>query len=1249
MKTLSDINTTLQQEAKTNATFVRRVELLQQFSGEITARDSATQIRVAGDLTASLATGEYFVIPLDEFDGEHVITSTPSYSIPNDETTIICSGSSFNIAIVGLNIAKRHIVSFGNTERLVELGSIRYELEGETLNDWTDADVDLHFENGDGWFANTSGTGVFDNSDVFWARIYFGYKGATDRILYFGGLIDFDETDDDRYARAFMLTAFGHLKELERYPGYLISNPNADFLKISGLEIISIEESDKTFAGVKELKWSLESRSIPGVELKSINRDAVPGVYPLRFRWPNLFKWAWGDWTAVNENTSTATLTGADGSELKISTTYYDARDWDVWVEIDPLNNTQMKANGVFSLQFDNGAPCDIRQDFSAIITDAGSTVYSNSSNDNDAPDGSYVCLGASDAAIYLYSEVPFYGIEVNLAASDLVGTIRLSYSAGFSAWTAIASITDGTSNMTGSAAITWVKDQVPGWRETTVDPGGSIEDVRQKYGLRIDLTAYTSGSATVLNIRKYLRMYSANGACVNFMMDLHNLTLGTDSEEVILRQINSVWTLCTWYTNMTFQTLVNAILAAANYGSSYYTLDDLKIEAAMPEISIIGRAPKPYYNKRATAVCYDSANDVIWLGIENELWKVTEAGDFSLVASIPLLVNLSVSIKRLEVYGSYIYGLAWYDDHEKVVIDPWYNNQEPGTLVKVFKADSTGFLELHDIGHGDEYIWPCDKLLRKGSIYDLSSVDHRFVGQRTGYESGENLFIPFPQILKPNGANQLRWYDAQGLITSTFSLVYDTITGKYYNVKTGYYMEDDPGVLEFMDYWDNLRFMLGNTGFMVWYPTVWVGYQMQRDNGAHTDTSVKIGEIFDDGSFASKRDVADSSIQPLCGVCVSGDLYYAQIAWDDAGTDLSVCELRKLVLSSSTDSLVWSCASDSAETGQSITGIEATQTILELAYNSIEGTLHGCMLDRATFQYHYFVYKISTDKMYSTQTGFNFTFDKHRQIKNFAFYNDKIYAVVVDKRYSTDGIYLVDVVFNSGTETITISYIDMIDETDFDHVQLISSSEGLFGLSGKGLLWKYGTSFYPRIGLANLGDDDLRKVLGNCAQALNRILFVKPDRHLSMITRDSDGTAKTLYEDIHWHALKPLKPWPHYYDRVEVNWEDPATGQKGMEAQGADGWQRRVLKIDNKLIQNRFLARVIATQYHTYFNRRGYVAECEAIPLIQLDIYDRIRFILNSAATDLDRNDYYKLMYLDFDSENLVLTAQGVHHASVG
>ncbi len=1265
MKKFSDSNTATQQTRRAGAEFKRRVELLRQWSGDIAERTSATVIKVSGDATSLLAVGDVFVIPLDDFSGNHTITSI---SHSGGITTITCSGSSFSASgLVGLQIAKRYTVSGGNVERLIEMSTIRFQTEGETLNEFVASDVDLAFWNADGFFSNSSGTGICNGAPIIWVRIYFGWKNSTDRVLYFGGFVQRNMIKDDRYAKTFTVTAFGHAKELERYPAYLISEANGDFLRLSGFEIVSLTANDQTFAGVKKLEWTFSSRSLPGIEITSISKNLGNGLLPLKFRFPNLFKYAWGNWTAVNENTASTDLTGADGSVLTIRTSNFDVQDREVFLQVVSDVSAQVEKSGEIEVRFDNGPAHKISSDFDAVISYDG-TNYADESNDNDREGLTFAVFDDASSALYLFSLEPFYGIEVILDDSDLVAAIDISFSNGLDSWVSIASPTDGTSDFTQDGVLSWSEEDVAGWRPVTFQQSG-IEDIVQKYGIRVDLSSYTGGSATINRLRRYYKVFAANGTELAFKLDFHEVPAENVTEDLILREISGTWTACTWYRNISVQRVVQLILAEAKYGAGDYDLDDFKLTFDSPQLNIIGQAPAPFYAKKCKALLWDDSNEILYLGIGDELWSVTETGEFKFVDKLEKHNENSAgrglvefSIRALALDGTEIHGMAFWDRYDDGILHSGDLNE--GFYVRMLKYSGGTFSVLavstaQTFGTiGAMFINPAEQHMRKG--LSAGSVPNfvTYLGHDDGdsISAGENICIPFPQILRTHRESSTNPVgqvvsDGESFITGTVApptfYFGNDWTGKpnsglFFPSKTNHYFMDQDGETHPSQQWIDFRFRLGNKGL---YPydagNGFIVYQMERDSGTQNDEDTKIVKLSVDQSLTDIYDFSENSAkQPLFGIIISGFLWFAYMDWDDDGDIPSACILAKIELSTGTLTEIFNFSTDSAETSQSISGEEEVMTILEFAYNSSENTLHGCLLNRENFEYHWFAYDITNDKMYSTQTGSGFTYDKHRQMVDFVLFDEQIFAVCVDRRYQTAQCFLMKGVFSAGS--ITLSRIGEIDKS-YDHLTTHATDDAIFGVTGDGKLWKYGTEFYPRIANANFSDKDLRQVLHECCQAINRILAFRANRTMRLTERDAYDGSKSLYEDSHIVKIESLVTWEHFYDRVEVSWRDPVSGEVGTEAIGNEGWERRVLKIDNPLIQYRQLAAVIAQQYYDFFSQTRDVLSAELVAQLELEEYDRIRMVLKNSNTDIDRDDYYLLTGIYLDDQSLTMRIKGL------
>ena len=147
-----------------------KIYLFEQFEGAITDRDSATQIKVSGDATGLLSNGDVFIIPLDDFDTYHTITTAPSHAA--GKTTLICSGSTFGTGVVGLDVALKHDI----TSDILKNGfsPIRIGTEGETLNSSLADDVQISVNNeNETYWDDDAASGLFNSGRIFWVQIIF--------------------------------------------------------------------------------------------------------------------------------------------------------------------------------------------------------------------------------------------------------------------------------------------------------------------------------------------------------------------------------------------------------------------------------------------------------------------------------------------------------------------------------------------------------------------------------------------------------------------------------------------------------------------------------------------------------------------------------------------------------------------------------------------------------------------------------------------------------------------------------------------------------------------------------------------------------------------------------------------------------------------------------------------------------------------------------------------------------------------
>lgn len=1216
-----------------------RIELFQQWTGAITNRDSAAQIKVSGDATGLLANGATFIIALDDFETEHIITSATSYDGGTDKTTIICSASSFLTTVVGLEVA----LKINITDYILEDGfsPIRIATEGETLNEFLADDVTVQVDNSDNYFYDPSGSGgIFNNDVIFWLKIIFKLRTNATEFLCFGGVIFRDYIQPINESRDLEFTAMGHLKELERYPGFWATDELGDLPNITGIELISlIEQSGGTYEGIRDLKYKFpDGVDIKGLKINSISDNTPIGWHVIKFQPPDLFQYDYGSWTQLTEDSAGETLTSDEGHTIDIDTpNTFDLIAREDLISVINEIAPEVDKIGKPTLQFSNGIKTHLKYDFERVIRyDATAAAYYDITREAMAHDIDEVDLiEAVNDVIYIMSPKPFYGIYWDLA--DMLGldaALNYDFSQGFNDWGSLNSnINDETWAFRYSGTMIW--DPPSSWRQCDLE----INSVRYEdyYCLRITCINATGAPATLKRAFRHFLLLGEYGNKLEIKAKYEKLQIESKKDDIILVEDSSdVKQPCVWQQNMSFQAYLESLLDSLKYTSGYRTIDDLKIESASKIISLYGKPPRNLYDKQVTALCIDTSTspETIYLGIEDELWKVTEAGEFEYIDCLRIYHKpsgtgsgsekwIKVKIRRLVIDGNgYLQGVAW-DDY-----DIQYAN-EPEALrapAIVFRStNKTAITEQNQIDSSNlSFLAPGTRCFRMGHY---EKTDGNFIGQNsfTSVTCGENIIIPFPQIAWemycPNFNGVV--YDVNGLTGTTVSGGGRNYVGSQerFFIPPGHYFINDnqggDGDIGDIGFCMNL----GAKGFVTWNETL-DKWMCCRWDGTNFDVIT----LEYDASVVSLLNLAVYQNQPIAADWKNDWLYFSLMTWQENGgtfpADLGECDLQKLNNDGSIHTVLFEFAANSVEANQSLaTGDEPYCVILDLVCNTDENTIHGCLLNRDDFEYHYFVYDIANDKLYTSQTGSGFTYNSGRQIKEFLYNSndDKIYAVVTDPRYNEETAFLISAEFIApggapdGTEITLTKEADIVD-TEHNSIALALGGSGrIYGITAPDMnyLFQYDDNFYPRFFLANVNELSYRDILTELAEAMNMIVSIDPNRKIHFSERETNKGSMTIYEATHYleDTMSPVFRWQNYYDGVEVSWENPFTGEKGKERAGNFGWQRRILEISNPFIQYPQLAKLIAEKYNTFFSALRRMINFKTIQLWQLDNRDKFTF----------------------------------------
>jgi hypothetical protein len=531
----------------------------------------------------------------------------------------------------------------------------------------------------------------------------------------------------------------------------------------------------------------------------------------MKFIYPDKFVWDNGTITQLTEDTDNQTLTADDSSTIKVDCTAFDVQDREIYVILQNKLSPEIKDKGRALLQFNNGQKIDLTHDFQRVIRYDGAS-YTEETDDNNIPTNSFTALTDTNDVIYLFSDKPFYGLEIDLSgSSNLVGTMSLSYSQGFSSWQSLTGFTDTTSNLSQDGSITWDKSDVEGWRETTIEPSG-LTDVLGLYGVKIELSAHTSGSFVPLKIKRRIRLYGTDGRTIDINYDFLKFDNESLDEKLIIRRDNSgSWVPANWYRNIPLYQVVDTLLDKTEILDANRNIDNIALTTGSNAIHLFGQAPMPFYDKNVTAAVWDSSRSKWWLGVQNELWTFSETEGFELTAELSqTYINNSEYriIKLVMDSNNYCQGVAY----------EWFSKQPSNNIKYVFRANTNGIetgtlISIH--GKSGKQQW-------RNGVYAPFDPWGRRIGHHSApsWYAGENLTIPFPQILTHDSDSDGELYDVNGLEAGTITdsprfIFGDSNDGRTYLCPPGHYFFKYPGSPD--PGWLGFRFKFGNDYTVIW------------------------------------------------------------------------------------------------------------------------------------------------------------------------------------------------------------------------------------------------------------------------------------------------------------------------------------------------------------------------------------------------------------------------------------------------
>jgi len=994
-----------------------------------------------------------------------------------------------------------------------------------------------------------------DASHELWMLLKTGFRNIPgDRILYLGGFVEPSEIENNPAGKSVVVRVLGFEKLLERYHAYNICKSQGQLYFLTGVSIkkwFPSADTPPTY-GPRTLSFAWDDTQIEGIEVYSVQAGNKPGLKTIEFRPPYYFRYSDGTWYArKTEQTEYLYDNNQNTIAVKFSGKYSDIPQ-EMFIYIEDPHKPYVSKSGMPTLQLGDGKPVTLGRTFISVIHEGGysGTGYRDITDivtwgKRVRRDGSsYVSIFSTlFECLYVASPFPFSGAEFDLMDfSDFDGTIWIQYAQSIDSWKTLTYTEDETNQCANSGHITW--EMPRDWVPTSVVIGDHLRNV---YLVRFQVVTRNSGALDLRRIKRTHRIYDNDGVGVDIKV-IHDLLPLEDTEDTVIIKKDGI--AGAWYNVIDFHTLAQYAATEFGFPSACRTMEALKFDWSEPRIAVWGGLPHlDGENKVPEAVAWDSYNKILYVGYEDELWKIPQNGCAEKVCEIPPFYHFKLHIRRLQVThsGLYINGLAWkpYDDTgcRHVTSDisfpnlPYGGTEERPTAAILFRYNTlTNKLAYDYFINSVDTSWPslitgevCYRLGRHITDDAGGDQDYEYttIGQKNWTSegskfAGENICAPIPCVHSVSSDTLRKAFVAlrSGLLEDSSSLSVSYRREFYYQIgkygledcTLGHFWNAPPGWF-FLGNWSSqanefeihYRWSLGQRGFIAWDDAndrwrvlTWNGTEYKVISCGFNDYQTAVNStLWSPGAKTFDND------NLLCSTCYGPDniaLWTGWIKWNDLGTNISTAYIALLRNENlyTPYTIQFNFSTGTVEPGSSIQGDEQYCVPIEMVYESSAGELHGCLLNRNDLSYHYFIFYMG--KLYTTSIGDNPNF----QLKAFVVHptDNQVYCALCDTRYGNVGARILKMTFNSAlgaSHGFTHEFMGTVDDAEYDIVEMQSATDRIVGVTGpsKGLVFQIGTEFYPRVQQAALGDRDGRELFSDLCTPFAFRTRIKEDNTL--------------------------------------------------------------------------------------------------------------------------------------------------------
>jgi len=828
---------------------------------------------------------------------------------------------------------------------------------------------------------------------------------------------------------------------------------------------------------------------------------------------------------------------------------------------------------------------------------------------------------------------------------------------------------------------ITWTPPT--GWKPSLAE----TESEAGYYGIKIKCTAIVGGTAYIQLLRQYFRVYGECGIILDLKINYRHLPKESVEDIVVIKHDSSGnATSGVWWSHIPANEILEKMADYMLYPAAKREIQDIEIDTDDWTVNMVGRCPNISYNKRPSALCWNANNSRLYIGVGNEIWYIDEEGFHFLDRLDPYKGDANWqtgiagwdygdSVWDVEIWkmtiddDGYLQGIAIMHPQRKTYANPeedhanryiWGRN----TACIVFR--STTLTEITDqiqqdraAGAGGWSLYMSgERCYRRGRWF---AGDWLIVGRTILGGDGENVCLPIIQWLPDS---ECRWpltlWYLYGIPANAINHITNPPLGATQMKLAIQYPKFMSWYAQSFGVNAAFGFTLGQDGVCIWDESqkAWVSLYNTAEAsfglGAFTITTQNLWYAYHglDGWNGYCYNL-------FCGDGPTSDadekFYLSEMLWKDSDNGGAfVPSINRIVTLSRAGNRVvlYDFSTDTPEAGSSLSAADDEYgTVITMVWNRTENTLHGTILARNTMEYHYYVYDIANDELWTTQTAANYTFDINRQFVRGCYNSNdgSVYWYNTDMRFQEESTFLVKATYSrpGGVGTIVITKLADLKVGDWGAGCWLTegASGSMWGITQPNdQLFHWNSVYNARINNADFGFDTAREAIQKIVSLPGFTLKIKPEQYLWIAERfKEDGTMGLTREFI--KQIGHVKEYPFQYDGIIVNWEDEL-GNTGSQKFGDIGFSKRTLTIDNNLIQDQHAASLLARVYWQLLNRsRRKLENNKLVFLQQLELLDAFRLILPDKFSRLEQNQWWLIEAIIFNLAKWEIEIDGIEY----